>query len=386
MKKYYVFIIIILMLGLTSCNQSEQPPEELIEKISDGGIKLSQDKISRAGISFGKIEQKTLSHDVSARGQIIIPPEDHASVSVMMGGIIQTLDVSLGEAVKKGQLLATYSHPDFIRLQQEYLKASTNFVLLEKEYDRQKILLEKNIKSEKEFQLTEAEYMNSKTSLYSVKSELDLLNIDYKKLTNGNISSVINIYSPINGIIEKIHATIGMYANMGDPLFEVINLSNLMLQVKVFEKDILLIKKGQRITFSLSGADRDEYEAFIRNIGSTVDPEARVITVLANIETEGLNLYPGMFVSSKVHTSEDQLDALPQSAIVVDTDEKTYGFYTLDNISGNEMIFYRFDVTTGFSEAGFIHVQPKKEIPSDAQIVLTGVYYLKSELLKTIDE
>ena len=385
MKNYFV-IIFSVMLGLGSCNPTVTTTEDKPQVASDGGVKLTQEKIKGAGILLGKIEKKTLSHDVNARGQITVPPEDIASVSVMMGGIIRSLHVKYGQTIQKGQLLATYSHPDFIKIQQEYLEASTRFELLEKEYNRQKLLVDQNIKSEKEFQLTEAEYMNSKTALLSAKSTLDLLNVDQEKLANGNMSSVINIYSPIGGTVEKINATIGMFANMGDPLFEIINLSNLMLQVKVFEKDILLINKGQRITFGLSGSENDENEATVTNIGSIVDPEARVLSVLARITTKGLNLYPGMFVSSKIHTGEDLLDALPESAIVIDTDEKTYGFYTLGEMNDQELTFYPFPVKTGFSEDGFVHVQLLESIPANADIVLTGVYYLKSEMLKALDE
>ncbi|MEZ5083215.1 MAG: efflux RND transporter periplasmic adaptor subunit [Bacteroidales bacterium] len=386
MKIYNVIFIIIAMLGFHSCNQTGTISEDVSKVATDGGIILSKEKITGAEITFGKIEKKTLSFDVSARGQIIIPPEDKASVSVMMGGIIQSLHVIYGQAIKKGQLLATYSHPDFIRIQQDYLEALTRYEFLEKEYNRQKILVEKNIKSEKEFQTTEADFQNSKTVFLSAKSTLDLLNIDKGNLANGNINSMVNIYSPIGGTVEKINATIGMFATIGDPLFEIVNLSNLMIQLKVFEKDILRIKKGQRITFGLSGSENDGNEAYVSSIGSTVDPDARVITVLAKIETKGLSLYPGMFVSSKIHTSEDLLDALPESAIIVDADDKTYGFYTLNELDDEEMIFYSFPVKTGFSEDGFIHVQLEKSIPSKAKIALTGVYYLKSEMLKSMDE
>ena len=386
MKIPLIIIIITLLVGGVSCKQAETGDKEEPRAASDGGVVLSKEKITRAGITLGQIEKKILSFDVSARGQIIIPPNDMASVSVMMGGIIQSLHVVYGQEIKKGQLLATYSHPDFIRIQQEYLEALTRYEFLEKEYNRQKTLAEKNIKSEKEFQATETEYQNSKTALLSAKSMLDLLNISREILADGNINSVINIYSPINGTVEKINASIGMYANIGDPLFEIINISNLMLQVKVFEKDVLLVKKNQRITFGLSGSESDEHEAFITNIGTTVDQDARVITVLAKVSTKGLNLYPGMFVSSKIHTSEDLLDALPESAIVIDADEETYGFYTLNEMADNEMTFYPFAVKTGFSEDGYIHVQPERQIPSQAKIVLTGVYYLKSELLKGMDE
>jgi cobalt-zinc-cadmium efflux system membrane fusion protein len=124
------------------------------------------------------------------------------------------------------------------------------------------------------------------------------------------------------------------------------------------------------------------YEAYIEKVGSTVDPDGRVIIVLATVKTELLGLMPGMFVSSKIHTSEQMRDALPETAIIVDNDYETYGFYTLDSMDAPYLSFYKFEVKTGFAEDGFVHVTPNKPIPENANIVLDGVYYLKSELLK----
>jgi cobalt-zinc-cadmium efflux system membrane fusion protein len=383
----YTYLIVALAWGLESCQQ--QPDVATAEPDTDenkGGITLAKEKIERAGIYFGKITPQLLSYDVSARGQVIIPPQNKASVSVMIGGVIRTINVVPGEPVRKGQVLATYSHPDFVSIQQNYLDRKTHFSLMKKEYDRQQKLIGQNIKSEKEFEAMEAEYNRSVSALNAAEAELELLNVDKEKLETGKIAANINIISPISGVVDKINANIGMFADIQHPLFELVNLSDLMLQVKVFEKDIPLVKKGQRITFSISGDDSEENEAFIDNVGSTVDPEGRVINVLATVKTRGLNLIPGMFVSSKIHTSEQMLEALPETAIIIDNDEDTYGFYTTDDVHGVSLTFHKFQVKTGFTEEGFVHVVPEEPLPKNAMIAMDGVYYLKSELLKNLDE
>ncbi|MCB2222261.1 MAG: efflux RND transporter periplasmic adaptor subunit [Bacteroidetes bacterium] len=380
-------IIVALAWGFISCQQQpEVVNDETAVEQTKGGITLTQDKIERAGIYFGKITPQLLSYDVSARGQVIIPPQNKASVSVMIGGVIRTINVVPGEPVRKGQVLATYSHPDFISIQQNYLDTKSHFALMKKEYERQQKLIGQNIKSEKEFEAMEAEYNRSVSALQAAEAELELLNVNIEKLENGEIVSYINIISPISGVVDKIYANIGMFADMQHPLFELVNLSDLMLQVKVFEKDIPLVKKGQRVTFSISGDDSEENEAFIDNVGSTVDSEGRVINVLATVKTRGLDLIPGMFVSSKIHTSEQMLEALPETAIIIDNDDDTYGFYTTDDVNGPSVTFQKFNVKTGFTEDGFVHVVPDQTLPENAMIAMDGVYYLKSELLKNLDE
>ncbi len=388
MKRISLNIIfsVLILIVLASCNQQKEINTEMpASENADGGITLTKEKINRSGIYFGQIKPELLSYDVSARGQIIVPPQSMASVSVMMGGVIKTINVIPGQQVKKGQVLATYSHPEFIRIQQNYLDAKNNLTMLELEYNRQKKLIAENIKSDKEFQAVETDYFNAKSALTACEAELELLNLEKDKVEMGLIVPQINIESPIDGVIDKIYTNIGMYADMQEPLFEVINLSQLMLQVKVFEKDILFIKNGQRLTFSLSGGDAEDYEGRVINVGSTIDPEGRVITVLASITTTGLNLFPGMFVSAKIHTSEQMLDALPETAIIIDNDDETYGFYTLNNPDDEKITFFKFNVTTGFMEDGYVHVIPKEDLPENAMIALDGVYYIKSEMLKSIE-
>ncbi len=379
--------VIVITGMISSCQQQQETtPQDETATSGKGDITLSNEKVKRAGIYFGRIEPALLSYDVTARGQVIVPPQNKAAVSVMIGGVIRDIYVDPGEKVSKGQVLATYSHPDFVRMQQQYLSAKNQLSLLEKEYERQKKLIGQNIKSEKEFQATESAYYQAQSDLNAAEAELDLLGVDKKHLEEKGIEPVIRIKSPISGVIDRIYASIGMYADMQQPLFDVVNLNDLMLQVKVFEKDIPFIKPGQRITFSLTDEESEDNEAYIDNVGSTVDPEGRVITILATVKTQGLDLIPGMFVSSKIHTSEQMRDALPETAIIIDNDEDTYGFYTLDNPEDPYLSFYKFNVKTGFSEDGFVHVIPDEPLPENALIAMDGVYYLKSEMLKSLDE
>ena len=389
MKKEMKYIIGIglLLLILNACKQQpETVVEEEVVATTNKGILLSQDKIKRAGVIFGKIEKVLLSYDVNARGQITILPQNKASVSVLMGGVIRKIFVNQGQRVGAGQALASYSHPDFLKVQQNYISNKNKFDLIEKQYERQKKLVAENITSEKEFQATEAGYKLAKADLNAAEAELKMLGVDQAQVNEGKITSEVLIRAPISGIVDQVNASIGMFADMQQPLFEIVNLDNLKLQVKVFEKDIPLIKTGQRVTFSFSGDESDENEAFVESMGSTVDPEGRVITVIAGIQTKGLDLIPGMFVSAKIHTSEQMLDALPENAIVIDNDEEKYGFYTTDDPNAAAVSFYKFNVETGFTEDGSVSVVPLTTLPANAMIALDGVYYLKSEMLKMLDE
>ncbi len=381
-----VKILTLIGIGsLLACGSKQEVKVPESDASSNGAIVLNLEQIKRAGIQTGKIEKVLLSHDVHARGKIAVPPQNKATVSAVMPGIIKSIKVSPGQKIKVGQVLATYSHPDFIILQQEYLDNLNQFEFLKKDYERQKQLRDRNINSEKEFQAVESNYRKAMAAMESGKAQLKLLNIDIENLKEGNILSEIRILSPISGVINDISANIGMSVEAGTTLFEILDTRKLVLMVKVFEKDMHLLKIGQRITFSTSGDEEEISEAWVNSIGAMVDDESRTIDVLANIEDPRPDMIPGMFVSSEIHTSEEMLEALPERAIVIENDNETYGFYTLDDPEKNQASFYKFNVKTGFAEDGFVQVTPVLPLPDNAMIVIDGVYYIKSEMMKMLE-
>lgn len=374
-----------VLLVLLSCNSDQEMQVKEANNKSDNGIKLTAEQVRRAGIETGKIEKVLLSHDVTARGQITVPPQNRATVSAVMPGIIRSIRVNPGQQVIKGDVLAVIAHPEFIRIQQEFLDNLSQLEYLQKDYERQKQLRENNINSAKELQVVEASYRKARVAVESGKAKLKLLNIDIGDLKEGKIQEEVSLLSPITGTVNRIFANIGMSVEPGINLFDILNTTDLILQVKVFEKDMNLLKPGQRITFLTSGNNRNESVAHVKYISAMVDDETRTIEVLAEIDNPNPAFIPGMFVSSKIHTSEQMLEALPEEAVIVAKDNENYGFYTTDDPGADEFTFYRFNVKTGFAEDGYVHITPLDKIPGQAEIVIKGVYYIKSEMMKSLD-
>lgn len=383
MNSRSLLTIMIVFWLVYACSFSPEVNNEVEETtIPDSGIILNAEAVKIAGIKFGIIESKLLSHDVNARGQIQLLPQKVALVSVMVAGAIQSINVNYGQIVRKGDVLATYSSHEFLEMQQLYLNAKTNLEKIQKDFERQQSLWDKKVISEKEFQQASSDFHQAKVDFKASEAEMSLLHIDLNKLNSGEISKSIPIVSPIDGQVEGIQTTIGQFVSLGDQIFKVIDKSEPVLQLMIFEKDIHLIQNDQRVNFTLPRSPTTNYEATIFNVGSTVEQNARIVHAYASIKEGPKNLVPGMFVSSTIHTSEQMRFALPESAVVVENDNKKYGFYTLDDDSSSLFRFYPIFFRSGYSEEGFVEVWPEYKIPEHARFVISGTYYLKSELMK----
>jgi cobalt-zinc-cadmium efflux system membrane fusion protein len=143
-----------------------------------------------------------------------------------------------------------------------------------------------------------------------------------------------------------------------------------------------VLQVGQRVSFALANLGNQEYEATVKSIGKTVEESARTIRVMAEFRNTSPVILPGMFVTAEIHTDEQNLDALPEEAIVSEND-KPYLFYTTTNDGSTSYEFFRLPVKTGFREEGMVQVEVMAPLPAHARIVVKGTYFIQSESLKS---
>lgn len=379
-NRILITVAVATML-FASCNQGEQTPS-VTETANNNQVSLTREQIKLAGIEFGTLEKKELSGDVGTKGKIVLPPQSKALVSPVMGGVVESIKVMPGEQVKKGDILALLMHPDFTSLQEEYIQAVNRFELIESEYQRQQKLFEEKVSSEKKLLESKTEYQSLKAQIKSLEMRLGQAGLSTEKISRGQIEAFIPVRSPIDGIVNTIFTNIGANANQNDPLFEVVCRRNLYVELSVFEKDIMKIKKRQRVTFGLSNIDNEKYEALVIAVGGSVDEMGRVVKVLAEFKNQGDVLLPGMFVAAEIHTGEEEFDALPESAIMNFGSNQTYLYFTLSEPNADRMFFEKRMLKTGFSENGYIQVTLSHPMPEGAMVVTNGGYYIRAEEAK----
>lgn len=368
----------MLLVLIAGCGSEPEPTENNTSEDHDGKVMLTQQQMELAGFEFGLIEKVLLSGDVNARGVLALPPEAHALVSPLMGGVITSIEVTPGQSVSKGQVLCYLTHPHLINLQQEYLINQQQLRFLENEYERQRTLYDEKVSSEKKYLQTQTDYETAKGRAHTLLIILRQMGLDAKTITPENIYSRVPVVSPIQGIVNDIMASIGKNVTENEQLFEVSCRKKLLVELAVFEKDIMKIKEGQRVSFTLSNVDATEYEAVVISRGGSVQQAGRVVMVTANFENSNENLLPGMFVASEIHTGEELFDALPEGAIMNSGSDNPYIFYTTAPEDSDQAFFKRAAIAIGYAEDGFIRVKLARPLPADARVVTKGGYYINA--------
>lgn len=241
MKKYIIVIMAIATtLLLNSCGNkntaTEHEEEHHDEHENALTATLTAKQIKTIGIELGTMEKKQLTASLKANGLLKVPNQNKASATATYGGVVKTILVQPGNTVSKGQVLATISNASFISMQEEFLSTSAKADLAQTEFERQKTLKEGNAASQKSFQQAEAELKTLKAKKSSLQKQLELIGINTATLSPDNMQSVVSITSPITGSVSDVKVNIGSFVEANNPIAEIVDNSQLHLDLYVYEK------------------------------------------------------------------------------------------------------------------------------------------------------
>jgi cobalt-zinc-cadmium efflux system membrane fusion protein len=376
-----LFIILGLITTLTSCSKGGKQIAETkkSEVLPDDIVEMREDQIKLANIELGAVEMRSMGAILKVNGIISVAPQNNATVCMPMGGFIKNTTLLPGYAVNKGQTLALIENQDFVDIQQNYLEAKNKLIFAEAEYKRHTDLYKNDVYSEQNLQQVTVEYRNVKAMVKSLEQKLMLIGINPDYLNEDNISSTVNLVSPIKGFLKTINVNIGRFVLPSDVLFEIVNNDRLFLELTLFEKDADKVAAGQKIKF-YSNNETEEHEAVITQTGKSVS-EDKTFRVYATVTTSCKNILPGMYVNAYIQESDNKVTALPSEAIVsFDDKDYIFVFEKEKEEAGKPFSEYRMiEVKKGVSVSGYSEIKlPEGFNMNGARIVTKGAYNLLS--------
>lgn len=297
--------ILCVLAILTACNSSSDTKQEMPTSVTaDSATVISPDSAAYSqpydSTAIDGTTAATAINKVSFNGTLIVPPQNFASVTMLMGGIIRSANLLPGSYVKKGTLLATLNNLDFISLQQTFLESQAQTEYLKSEYNRQLVLSKEEVASVKKLEQSKADYLSMKSKMEAAAAQLSLLGISTQSLSKNGIMPVLEIKAPVNGYIGKVKVNVGKYLNEGDILCEIINKQETLLRLTTYEKDLKDIRLGAKVWFRVNGMGTKTFEARLISIGQEVDETSRSLEVFAKVISEDANFRPGMYVTAQI--------------------------------------------------------------------------------------
>lgn len=309
------------------------------------------------GVLTKKIEIGDFTEATKLFGTIVPSSNGQAIVTSPQNGKIVSLNVNVGQNVKKGQVLAVIEQNIDAAAQVTLLAEKNNidaeYEAAKKEFDRLKTI--QDIASKKE--LSEAEARFQKVS-------------ENKKLFNSSGGKTIVLKSPIDGVLGNFTFSIGSTININETVFTITNLSKVYVEAQVFDKDAEKVNIGVKYTVECTNDNHKTAEVKLLALAQNINPTNQSQRVLFEMDNATGEFKIGEFVNIFAFAKESEKKiAVPNSAI--------------SQLNGKPIVFVKDNAEqyslsyVSLGENNGTHTVVLKGIEEDEKIVTDGSYQLK---------
>lgn len=234
-----------------------------------------------------------LDKSVLATGSV--RANQRTEVGAQVSGKIQKIHVTLGQAVRKGELIAdidSETQQNNLNTAQAELSAyktqlnakQVALTVAESNYQRLSKLYNQKSASLSDLETAKNDLATAKANLEDVKSQIQVAEISVS--TAKTNLGYTKITSPIDGVIVSIPVSEGqtVNANQSSPtIVQVADLSKALIKLEIAEGDIAQVKTEQSVSFSTLAEPNRKYQGKIKSI----DPALTTLTDNSYTEESG---------------------------------------------------------------------------------------------------
>lgn len=326
--------VLILFLGLTSFSCSgetqSQPPIRPVRyeqvRFHSGDDARTLSGLSRAG--------------------------SEARLSFRIGGIVEAVDVQVGQRVRNGELIAVVDDSDASLNYEKALdalrKAETQKDNAKSNLDRVKELYENNNVALSEYESAKDDYAsaNSAHSTEEINADLKKRELGYYKL-----------YAPMDGIIAEVPIESNEQVSPGEIVVTIISGDEIEVSVGMPEAFISRVKTGDKVSIEFPSLPGRKFDGTVSEVSFGAGAESSTYPVTVTIEHPTTDIRPGMpadvrFVFASADAEQAPKLIVPSSAVGQDTDGH-YVFTAVETEGGNAVVHKKRVSVGRLSNEGF---------------------------------
>jgi len=304
-------VLILLLLLVVSCGSSDDSAGEHHEQVA---VEVAQ----------AVIGDMTVYRDYTGTLEGI----EQAVLTAKINETVTAVKVRPGDEVKSGDVL--------VRLNKSGPSSSFERVKAQYEFARKTLNKMKSLYSEGA--ISEQDFDQAQT------------NFDMARADFNSAKEIVEISSPISGIVTDVTVNVGDQAFAGENLVTVSRVDSVRLTIGVDPEDIGYLKRGMDARVYRVGSKDEWVPGTINRVASSADPKTRAFSVEVAIGSAGPGFLPGNFAGCTIPLMElHDVVKIPDRAIMLQEGIKKVF------VVANDTAMVR-NITTGESEEGFTEV------------------------------
>lgn len=250
---------------------------------------------------------------LNLNGKIVADENRLVEIFPIVGGNVISIDVELGDYVKKNQTLGIIRSSEVAEYDRQLTDAQSDVLVAQKNLAVKKDLFDSKLISEREMAEANKELDKAEAALKRIQETFSIYSF--------NEHSEYHLKSPINGFVinKQINRDMTLPSGHNESVFTIAELSEVWALANVYESDISKIKPGMDVTISTLSYPTDAIHGKIDKIYNVLDTETKTMKVRVKIQNEDFKLKPEMIATTQVLFNEPKvLPAVPASAIIFD--------------------------------------------------------------------
>lgn len=260
-------------------------------------------------VEVARAEQGAISSFIESSSTL--EAEQTTAVLAKIEGLLTSVKVDEGQAVRQGQVLATLEDTEKL-LSVE--KAKLKLAKAEAEYQRAKLAHEQNLLSKHDYEKTTFDRDLAASDLETGKLEL----------------TYTEVRAPFNGRITERLVVHGKTVKQGEHLFSLADFSSISAKLFLPERDVVRLKPGQAVDLALQAQAGASFKGRIREISPVVDPKTGTVKVTVDVLERSPSVRPGAFVQARIVTDTHPAAVLVPKVAVIREDRDDFVFLALE--------------------------------------------------------
>jgi membrane fusion protein, multidrug efflux system len=341
-------LVLLAVLALAGCNRNESQAQQ--PDVGRGGRGSRGIPTGPVPVEVTRVENGRIARNVTVSGNI--EPLRTIGVNSQLAGSLRTVQVEEGTRVQEGDVLATL---DDREISAQLTSAQAQYDLADSAFQRSARLRERQV-------ITAAEYERDRAALASATATRDQLRTRIGYAT---------VKAPITGVVTLKSVEAGDVVGIQTHLFDIADVSTLVVRVRVSELDVVSIRPGDQTEIRLDAFPGQALRGRIRRIFPAADPVSRLVPVeVAITGADAAVARPGFLarITFGLGARED-VRLVPASAIVRDA-AGTQAVYVIDEGRAE-----RRTVQTGMISEGRVEITDG--IQTGEVVVVTGTNNLR---------
>ncbi len=233
-------------------------------------------------------------------GEIVLNEDRLSHVVPRVPGVVLESRKNLGDNVRSGDILAIIDSRELGEARSRYLVALEREKLAKYNFERAQSLWDRQVIPEKEFLTTQKAFLEEKIERSAAARKLQTLGLsdkDLNDLEDGSLRNLTHFYirAAFDGVIVRKHVSPGEWLKEDAEIFVIADLSEVWIEIIVYEKDIESVFIGQETTVKNGGSVLDAVGK-VSYIGPLVGEQSRTARARVVVPNPDGKLRPGRFV------------------------------------------------------------------------------------------